>query len=161
MVFETNIDFLGDLALQAHKIMVALLHDFLGNLLCHHGCRCIFLLRIGEDPNFVKPLCFDKGAKRLIVRVRLAGKSDNKCRSDGHPGDTLTQLLNQFLHTFARVGTVHRTQHCVMRMLKRKIDIFYNLRLSRKYLDEFIGKVFRIAVENTNPCELLNLRQRA
>ena len=85
------------------------------------------------------------------MRVRLPGKTNNEGRTDRHAGNTLTQFLNQFFHTFPCIGAVHRTQNCIMCMLKREVDVFDDLWLICKYINELIRKVFRVAVENANP----------
>ena len=137
--------------------MVPLLHDLLGHLLTHERCRRVLLLGVSKDAELIEPLCLNKIAQRLIMRVRLPGKSNDKRRANRHARDALTQFLDEPLDARARIGAVHRAQHRVMRVLEREINVFDDLRLRGKDLDEFVAEIFRIAVEHTDPRYFFNL----
>ena len=139
--------------------MIAFLHDLLGDLLRHHRRRGILLLGVGKDPHLIKTLLLHKGTERLVVRVCLSWKTNNEGRTDRHAWNTITQFLYQFFHTLTRIGAVHRTQNCIVRVLKREVNVFDYLWLGCKHLNKFIRKVLRVTVENANPCERFNLRQ--
>ena len=99
VILKRDIDFLRNLALQTHQVMIALLHHILGYLIWHHRSRCVLLLGVGKYPNLIEALFLYKGTKSLIVRVRLPRKTNNKRRANRHSRNVLTQFFYQFLHS--------------------------------------------------------------
>ena len=145
-MLQPDIDLLGDLTLETHEVMVTLLHHLFGNLLPHCCSGSVLLLGVGKDSHLIESLLLHKATQRLILGVGLPREANDECRANRDSRDACPQLCDQLLHPRPCIGTIHRTQHGIMRMLQRQIDILDHLWLSGKDLDQLIGKILWIAV---------------
>ena len=67
--------------------------------------------------------------------------------------------MNERTHLCLRIGPPHTAQHRIVRMLKRQIDVFAQLRLPCNRVDKLVSKIFWIAVERANPPYWLDFAQ--
>src|SRR5262249_48841203 len=69
-----------DLLLGFHQPIPSFVLDFLGQMTVQARGRCSWLKRIREDAESLEPGLLDETVQLLEFRVRLSGKSHDKCR---------------------------------------------------------------------------------
>ena len=76
------------------------------------------------------------------------------------PGNAIPQLLKK--RSRVRGGrAVHRQQRQVVRVLQRDVDVLAHLVVGRDLVDQLLGEVGRVAVQQADPAQALDPRQLA
>ena len=105
-----------------------------------------------------------KSSNDLEFRFGFAGKSDDESRAQRDSRNPSAQSSNQLFDMLARSFPPHPSQHRVVDMLQRNIDVARNLVALRDGLDQFVAPVRRMRVKQAHPefaFDLLEFREAA
>ena len=104
-----------------------------------------------ERTDHVEPKVVHKAPQLLKVLVGLPGEPNNKCGSNRHSRNTLTEFLQQLNLLLTGGPAPHQIQDWSGHVLQRDIDVFDDIGQTRNGIDHLVGEVGRIGVHQTPP----------
>ena len=114
---------------------------------------------VAEDAEPVELRGFDEFAKLIEVFFGFTREADDERRAQGEVGNGATHLFDRFQEDVGVGATLHALQHVGGGVLQRDIDVIRDLRVIRDSLQQALGDLVGISVEETYPLQLFDLRQ--
>ena len=139
-------------------IRTALLGFFI-QLSFHFGSHGIFLCRVGEAAQTVKPHRLDEITQFGVLLFRFAGEAGNQGSAQRNTGNRLPQAGNGVLDLSTAAAAVHRLEHRIIAMLNGQVQIRHHLGIAHHGLDKRITDPFGVRIENPNPADAVDLLQ--
>ena len=93
------------------------------------------------------------------VVFRFARESGDERRADGDARDAVADVLNQPPHRGAVALAAHGAQHPVADVLQRHVDVRADLLLAGDRIEQLVGDVTRVVVEQPDPAQPIDLHQ--
>jgi hypothetical protein len=117
------------------------------------------LQRIRKDAGALKALAFNEVDQIGELLVRFAREARNERRSHHQIRNVRTQLVEERLGFRTRHAARHATQHRIVGMLKRHVEIRDDLLACSEHRDQLVGDVHWIEVHQANPLDPVDLFQ--
>mmetsp|Transcript_21549 Transcript_21549/g.51418 ORF Transcript_21549/g.51418 Transcript_21549/m.51418 type:complete len:364 (+) Transcript_21549:465-1556(+) len=145
----------ADLLLHGYELVAArgprLGIDLVGEL----GRRGAVLLRVDKGAHPLEAEAPDKVHQVPVLLVCLAREAGDEGRAHGEPRDAAAQFVEEVLRVLPW-RAVHREQHEVVDVLERHVDVLADLGVGGDLIDERLGEVGRVRVQNAYPAEALD-----
>mmetsp|Transcript_19655 Transcript_19655/g.63859 ORF Transcript_19655/g.63859 Transcript_19655/m.63859 type:complete len:256 (-) Transcript_19655:867-1634(-) len=149
-----------DVLAEADELVAARLARLGLHLKLHLARGRAFLFAVRKHAHTLKFEILAKVDEVAVLLVRLAREAGDEGGAQSEPRDAVAELVEQS-HRMLLVRAVHPQQSHVVHVLERNVDVLANLRDFSNGIDELVGEVRRVAVQEADPLDALNLCKRA
>ena len=140
-----------NLLLDRHRRPITRVLNFCGDLARHLRRARAFFLGIFEYPQPLKPTTSNEIKQAREFRLGFPGKSNDESSAQRDAGNPSAQLVNQIFDVCARGFASHPSQHRIIDMLQRNIDVARDLVALCDGLNQLIAPMRRMRVKQANP----------
>ena len=145
------VDLLGDLVDGGGEFAMPFLLGSVVEVVVHFVSAGAFFLGVLENAAAFEFETLDELEEFFVVLVSLAGEAGDKGGANREVGNAGAHAVKKIADIFSVGLAVHLVEHVIRDVLERDVDIAGNLGAFRDGLNEFVGPVRGVSVEQANP----------